>query len=677
MKQKDRAKRVSLASLTSLRTKLILPFCALALAVSAACGLAAWQYLTHDAAQSAFAEAHSATQTAAKASAEITRGAARIASKIVVAVDLPSADRVAIDAALAAALASDPGALQVSYASPTGDARIRRNAINVPNFPSLSERVTNAALTSGWIGLSANGTVASSEDVTTHFILRQALSGQDGRTVGSLDLVYPATALSAGLSSQSVASAALVSDVGTRFSLIGTPSTDRANAMTAAMGLRSGWAFEVQPRQTDPKAAGFLYAKTALAALLPFLIALGLVALPLFRALADIEDLAKASERFRLGAALDSLPLKRPDEIGRVARAMAAMSSQATAIVGVEKAKSELGDVVSSAQKDALSAQRAVLARTKDQVRQLAAVVEAAYEGIAILDRKFRIEYANPAFANEFRMPSGTLKGLRISDLFHPEAKQSIDQFEPVLDLGIVVRETVRCKRADSVELYAELTASPVRDESGAITGVVIVERDMTHAVMSSELMTKQLLIDPLTEVWRRSALVTDMERRAGRPDRPTFSVLFIDLDGFKQINDRFGHEAGDNVLRSVGSVLRSQIRENDVAGRYGGDEFIIVVDDDAKESNARRIAQRVVAAIPTVTGLRYPDIRFAASIGIACFPRDADSIADVVRCADHAMYAAKRSGGGRMQSWAEVKSKPSWNSAPPSAEVLTLRRRG
>jgi diguanylate cyclase len=206
---------------------------------------------------------------------------------------------------------------------------------------------------------------------------------------------------------------------------------------------------------------------------------------------------------------------------------------------------------------------------------------------------------------------------------------------------------------------------------------VVLVERDATATVMSSELMSRQLLIDPLTEVWRRSALITDMERRSARPDRQTFSVLFIDLDGFKAINDRFGHEAGDTVLRAVGAIMKSQVREHDVAARYGGDEFVVVVDDDAKESNARRVAQRIVAAIPTVTGLRYPDIRFGASIGIACFPRDADTPADVIRCADHAMYAAKRAGGGRVVSWVDVKVKPSWNSAPPSAEVLTLRRRG
>jgi diguanylate cyclase (GGDEF)-like protein/PAS domain S-box-containing protein len=283
----------------------------------------------------------------------------------------------------------------------------------------------------------------------------------------------------------------------------------------------------------------------------------------------------------------------------------------------------------------------------------------------------------NPAFANDFRMPASSLKGLRIADLFHPDTKHSIEQFEPVLDLGVVVRETVRCKRSDNVELYAELTASPVRDEQGTITGVVLVERDATATVMSSELMSRQLLIDPLTEVWRRSALITDMERRSARPDRQTFSVLFIDLDGFKAINDRFGHEAGDTVLRAVGAIMKSQVREHDVAARYGGDEFVVVVDDDAKESNARRVAQRIVAAIPTVTGLRYPDIRFGASIGIACFPRDADTPADVIRCADHAMYAAKRAGGGRVVSWVDVKVKPSWNSAPPSAEVLTLRRRG
>jgi diguanylate cyclase (GGDEF)-like protein/PAS domain S-box-containing protein len=618
----------SLGGLTSLRNKFLFPFAALTLALSFLLAYWVWDRSPQpgrpDAVAALIEQQRAVEQRRLEIEAYTQRTSASLASGL--------ASTEAASAALASLTTPNTmKALHLSLSALDLSVRATKALISAPTSTEVAPGSRLDSLRAGWhrLPLSSDTTTAAA---ATHMLLRTAVVSPEGRHVGWLDSVH------------------------------------RAEDVSVA-SLQTSGSVAARVKNTLPKVIA--------AALLPLALFGLVVGFPLYKALRDIDHLAYVTERFRVGSPIDLLPMQRPDELGRIARAVAALSMR------VAKADAKYHDQPKSPttnpmdQIDAIEKQRQTLARSMEQLRQFAAVVEAAYEGIIVLDRRFRIEYVNPAFAADFRMSVGSLKGLRISELFHAEATASIEQFEPVLDLGVVVRETVRCKRADSVEFYAELTASPVRDERGGITSIVVVERDVTASVMSSELMTQQLLIDPLTEVWRRSALVTEMERRAARADRSPFSVLFVDLDGFKMINDRFGHEAGDTVLRSVGGVLKSQVRENDVVGRYGGDEFVILIDDDAKESNARRVAQRIVTAVPTVTGLRYPDVRFAASVGIASFPRDADTVTDVVRCADHAMYAAKRAGGARSTSWSDLKSKPSWNSTPPAAEVLTLRRRG
>jgi diguanylate cyclase (GGDEF)-like protein/PAS domain S-box-containing protein len=623
----------SLGGLTSLRNKFLFPFAALTLALSFALAYWVWQR-HHDLAQHSRAHALASQQQAAETlKLEIESFSQRSTASVANALASADANVAALGALAAITPPTALKALQFAVSSTDGSVKALKPLASITFPAEVLEKLVGTGLRSGWHKLSASGQTAPGGASVSYMLYRTPIIGSDARQVGWFDSLHSAADVSPVLSAS--------------------------------------------PAQTNPTHWASVLPKMIGAALLPIGFFALFVGIPLFKALRDIDYLAYVIERFKVGTPIDRLPLQRPDELGRIARAVVTLSMRVNKFAETQRVRTKVGSAVSAAQRDAIEKQRQALERSMEQVRQFAAVVEAAYEGIIILDRRFRIEYANPAFATDFRVPVSTLKGLKISDLFHPDAKQTLEQFEPVLDLGIVVRETVRCKRADSVELYAELTASPVRDEKGGITGIVIVERDVTASVMSSELMTQQLLIDPLTEVWRRSALVTEMERRAARPEKIQFSVLFVDLDGFKSINDRFGHEAGDTVLRSVGGVLKSQIRDHDVVGRYGGDEFVIVVDDDAKEANARRIAQRIVSAVPTVTGLRYPDVRFSASVGIASFPRDADTVVDLVRCADHAMYSAKRAGGSRFMSWTEVKNKPSWNSTPPAAEVLTLRRRG
>ena len=134
---------------------------------------------------------------------------------------------------------------------------------------------------------------------------------------------------------------------------------------------------------------------------------------------------------------------------------------------------------------------------------------------------------------------------------------------------------------------------------------------------------------------------------RAGRTRRP-LSVLMIDLDGFKAVNDQHGHADGDRVLRDVAASLRLAVRANDIVARYGGDEFVVLM-PDTPEDRAKLVAERVVAAVRD-RGHQMSDgseVSLGASVGLAVHPHDASSPAGLLRAADAAMYAAKRGGGG------------------------------
>jgi diguanylate cyclase (GGDEF)-like protein len=126
--------------------------------------------------------------------------------------------------------------------------------------------------------------------------------------------------------------------------------------------------------------------------------------------------------------------------------------------------------------------------------------------------------------------------------------------------------------------------------------------------------------------------------------------VLFLDLDGFKPVNDRFGHLAGDHVLVALSERLQGCIRESDTVARLGGDEFVIVLPDVASPNDAQLVAMKIQSAlsVPFALGTDIASAQVGVSIGIALFPTHGGTAEDLVNAADRAMYAAKQAGKGR-----------------------------
>ena len=179
-------------------------------------------------------------------------------------------------------------------------------------------------------------------------------------------------------------------------------------------------------------------------------------------------------------------------------------------------------------------------------------------------------------------------------------------------------------------------------------TGFVAVFNDISEMKKSQEFLKFLARHDALTRLPNRLAFAEHVNRlidgSTGKSDR--LAILFIDLDGFKKVNDRMGHFAGDRLLTLVGERLSGCLKRGDMVARHGGDEFVIVLDGLSGKAAVAGIVERILSAIRTPFQLAGGEIRVAASVGIACYPEDGRDLLSLLRQSDRAMYAAKLATG-------------------------------
>jgi diguanylate cyclase (GGDEF)-like protein len=152
---------------------------------------------------------------------------------------------------------------------------------------------------------------------------------------------------------------------------------------------------------------------------------------------------------------------------------------------------------------------------------------------------------------------------------------------------------------------------------------------------------------DALTDLPNRSLLMERLGRQIAMCEREQreLAVLFFDLDGFKTVNDTLGHVVGDDVLKAVAQKILVLIRQTDTIARLGGDEFVIMLDNPESREMVAQIASRIIATINEPMIFRGLTAQVGASVGIAMFPGDGSTAADLIASADTAMYAAKTCG--------------------------------
>lgn len=174
-----------------------------------------------------------------------------------------------------------------------------------------------------------------------------------------------------------------------------------------------------------------------------------------------------------------------------------------------------------------------------------------------------------------------------------------------------------------------------------------------SHLETINRTLSSQAMCDPLTGLANRACFSEQLEIAIGkaRMDGSRVGVLYIDNDHFKDINDSFGHAAGDSLLVNVGKRLSGAVRESDLVARLGGDEFVILLAPVNGEDDLRHVSNKVLAAMSRKLRLAERegvDIELGVSIGMAVFPEQANDAIGLLRAADHAMYRAKRLGRGR-----------------------------
>jgi diguanylate cyclase (GGDEF)-like protein len=301
--------------------------------------------------------------------------------------------------------------------------------------------------------------------------------------------------------------------------------------------------------------------------------------------------------------------------------------------------------------------------RLSDTDVNVLSVLRNINDGVIIVDKQGHVLDINPA--------ARTILGLRPRMQPDTSWEQTFccidgngDNYRNSADLPLV-RARNGEKFADQVALFRmpeqvdtvlSINGQGLYDGKRELVGGVVTFRDITDATKRHNELQKQAQFDELTGLPNRSLFVEQLARAMGRSQRKStpLAVLFIDLDRFKSVNDTLGHDVGDALLRQVAGRLRKNLRIGDISGRWGGDEFVVCLEDFGESNNAAAAAQKLLLVLSEKYEISNSEVYATPSIGIAMYPDSGTDADRLIKAADLAMYEAKKRGGGRFQYYSE-----------------------
>ncbi|HBO5411163.1 TPA: diguanylate cyclase [Pseudomonas aeruginosa] len=274
------------------------------------------------------------------------------------------------------------------------------------------------------------------------------------------------------------------------------------------------------------------------------------------------------------------------------------------------------------------------------------AILQSMRDGYFEMDVDGVILTVNPALCQLLGQTRETLIGHPYYELLgEDDLARARQPFQRAMQSGAGKTFAIPLQRADGSLGYFEATVSLIHDLQGELRGYRGIVRDVSDQIAYQQQLLEMAYRDPLTGLGNRKAFDEQLGQallRAGSGGSE-LALLYLDLDRFKEVNDRFGHDVGDALLKAVAERVRSTLRQPDKAYRLGGDEFAVLL-EDSRENNPQRLAERLLAALVQPLALNGERIDFVTpSIGIALYPRHAGDAEGLVRAADSAMYQAKR----------------------------------
>lgn len=341
-----------------------------------------------------------------------------------------------------------------------------------------------------------------------------------------------------------------------------------------------------------------------------------------------------------------SLPIKnrRREVLGTFALYHREIADPSTAQLELMHANAQLASIAIDAD------------RMDQQLRKLSQAVEYSASFVIITDAELTLEYVNSSVETGTGYSADELLGRKAGFLScEAEDAEIIRDIWSTVLTGEMWRGERMLQKKNGDRFWVMSSTAPIKNQDGEVTHLVSVSEDITQLKKDQERMELLAFYDPLTGLANRRLFKDRLDQalKKVRRQKNHMALLYLDLDRFKEINDDYGHDAGDVLLIEIANRLRHAVRDSDVISRIGGDEFNLILHDLGCEQDAISVAEKVLESVNQPIDIGVKEVTISASIGITLAPDDGVDAKELIKNADVAMYQSKQLGRNRCQRYA------------------------